>query len=245
MDQVKTDQTKMNRTKLAQGIWAVVPVKQFDQAKKRLSPVLNADERRRLSRVMLADVLDALSKVSGIDGVLVVTCEPDAMELARTFGAEVLQEMTSCGLCEAVAMAGRYLDSRGCAGMISIPGDVPLLNVEEIERIILSHGAAPAVTVIPAWDGGGTNALLCTPADVISLHFGENSFSAHKDAVRMAGLEPMVIPSLGLALDLDVADDLPTFLERDAATRTARYLNEIRVMERFGKPLSARHRRTG
>lgn len=223
----------MNRNKPPHGIWAVVPVKQFDQAKKRLSSLLSATERRQLSLSMLGDVLDALSKAANIDGILVVTCERDAMELAATFGAEVLSETTSRGLCEAVATAGRYLDARGSAGMICIPGDVPLLSAEEIDRVVLGHGAAPAVTVIPAWDGGGTNALLCTPADVISPQFGNNSFSAHKDAAIQMGLEPTVVPSLGLALDLDTPDDLPAFMERNSATRTAQYLGRIGVLERF------------
>ncbi|MBT3556875.1 MAG: 2-phospho-L-lactate guanylyltransferase [Rhodospirillales bacterium] len=223
----------MNQNEPLFGIWAVVPVKRFDLAKQRLSPVLNTRERQQLSYAMLGDVLDALSKASNIAGTLVVTCERDAMELAKTFDAEVLSETTSCGLCEAVATAGRYLDARGCAGMISIPGDVPLVCAEEIDRIIFNHGAAPAVTVIPAWDGGGTNALLCTPADVITPQFGENSFSAHKSAAIHMGLAPTVVPSLGLALDLDTPDDLPAFMEWNSDTRTARYLANIGVLERF------------
>ncbi|MBT4891276.1 MAG: 2-phospho-L-lactate guanylyltransferase [Rhodospirillales bacterium] len=216
-----------------QGIWAVVPVKSFDQAKKRMSSVLSADERRQLSRAMLGDVLEATSQASSLSGVLVVTCEIEAMELAKAFGASVLSETTSSGLCEAVSNAGQHLNAQGLSGMISIPGDVPLVCADEIDRVIHNHGTAPAVTLVSAWDGGGTNALVSTPADAISLHFGENSFRAHKDAAIKAGLEPTVISSPGLELDLDTPDDLVAFLERNSNTRTAKYFEEIHVAERF------------
>ncbi len=223
----------MNNSNPQSGIWAVIPVKQFDRAKQRLSPVLDAGERCRLSRVMLEDVLDAVSKASLLDGVLVVTCERGAKELADTFAAGVLIEAASCGLCEAVKTAGCHLVAEGCSGMMVIPGDVPLISAEEIDRVVSNHGMTPAVTLVPAWDGDGTNALLFTPVDVISLHFGENSFFAHKNAALEAGLEPRVLTSLGLALDLDAPGDLATFLARHSTTRTAKYLEEIHVSERF------------
>jgi len=216
-----------NHHKNQKGIWAVIPVKRFDQAKKRLSPLLNADERRQLSRVMLGDVLSAVSQSRHLSGIVVVTCNREAMEMAHAHGAEVLAEDASHGLCEAVASAGQYLKSRGCAGMISIPGDVPLVSSDDIDHVILSHGTAPAVTLVPAWDGGGTNVLVCTPADVIELHFGENSSSAHKAAADKAGLSPKAMSSPSLELDLDTPNDLYAFLERGSHTNTARYLNSI------------------
>ena len=41
------------------GIWAVVPVKNFNLAKTRLGGVLQAEERNQLSQAMLQDVLSA------------------------------------------------------------------------------------------------------------------------------------------------------------------------------------------
>ena len=64
------------------GIWAIVPVKEFEGAKQRLSPALSADERRVLAAIMLEDVLDALSAVRELAGLLVVTIDPAATALA-------------------------------------------------------------------------------------------------------------------------------------------------------------------
>ena len=42
-------------------IWAVIPVKEFDDAKHRLSGLLSPLERRLLAETMLTDMLDAVA----------------------------------------------------------------------------------------------------------------------------------------------------------------------------------------
>jgi 2-phospho-L-lactate/phosphoenolpyruvate guanylyltransferase len=53
------------------GVWAVVPVKELAGAKQRLSSCLSPEERRALATIMLEDVLDALSAVRQLAGVLI------------------------------------------------------------------------------------------------------------------------------------------------------------------------------
>ena len=60
------------------GVWAVVPVKEIEGAKQRLSSCLSPEERRALASVMLEDVLDAVSAVRELAGLLVVTVDPVA-----------------------------------------------------------------------------------------------------------------------------------------------------------------------
>jgi 2-phospho-L-lactate guanylyltransferase len=42
-------------------IWAVIPVKEFDGAKHRLSGLLSQRERQVLAETMLTDMLDAVT----------------------------------------------------------------------------------------------------------------------------------------------------------------------------------------
>ena len=56
-------------------VWAVVPVKRFDQAKQRLSGVLDSAARAALAAAMLSDVLEQLSGTAGLASVLVVTSD--------------------------------------------------------------------------------------------------------------------------------------------------------------------------
>ncbi len=50
------------------GVWAIVPVKTFAQAKQRLASVLSAQERARLAEAMLCDVLEQLTALSQLAG---------------------------------------------------------------------------------------------------------------------------------------------------------------------------------
>ena len=74
------------------GIWAVVPVKELEGAKQRLSSVLSPEERRVLATTMLEDVLDAVSAVHELAGVLVVTVDPAATSLATRYGARIVTD---------------------------------------------------------------------------------------------------------------------------------------------------------
>ena len=49
-------------------VWAVVPVKRFDQAKQRLSGVLDSAGRAALAAAMLGDVLEQLCGNGGTGG---------------------------------------------------------------------------------------------------------------------------------------------------------------------------------
>ena len=71
-------------------VWAVVPVKRFDQAKQRLSGMLDSAGRASLAAAMLSDVLEQFSETAGLTGVLVVTSDTEATAIAGSFGAAVL-----------------------------------------------------------------------------------------------------------------------------------------------------------
>jgi 2-phospho-L-lactate guanylyltransferase (CobY/MobA/RfbA family) len=53
-------------------MWAIVPIKSLESAKRRLADVLNPDERRALMLAMARDVLTALARCQRLAGVLIV-----------------------------------------------------------------------------------------------------------------------------------------------------------------------------
>ena len=103
-------------------IWAVVPIKELDGAKQRLSPHLSPDERRTLAAIMLEDVLDAVSAVRELAGVLVVTVAPVAASLGERYGARVVAE----GAREGHTGAVRFLVEHGAEGMAELTTAVSL-----------------------------------------------------------------------------------------------------------------------
>src|SRR5881397_3058815 len=71
---------------------AVLPVKRFDAAKRRLGVGLEDEQRRAIVAAMLEDVLEAIGAARMVEGVLVVTGEPAAAKAARSAGADVLAD---------------------------------------------------------------------------------------------------------------------------------------------------------
>lgn len=215
------------------GIWAVVPAKDIKNAKQRLASVLAPHERAALFRAMLQDVLLALSAATGLGGVLLVTRDPEAIELAADYGARVLREPANQGQTVAVSAGARALAAEGATGMIAVPADVPLIRASDVEQLLRAHGFAPAVTIAPARDRLGSNAVICSPPQLLPLAFGDNSFYPHLARARDQGIEPTVVDSPAFALDVDRPDDLQAFIELDSATRALRYLQQSGIAVRL------------
>ena len=106
-------------------VWAIVPVKRFDLAKGRLADSLHADERRRLARAMLEDVLEALTDTAEVDRVLVVTREPEVATLATSAGADTIAE-TGEGLNAAVTTGADAAVAGEADVLLVVHGDLPL-----------------------------------------------------------------------------------------------------------------------
>ncbi len=210
----------------ARDIWAVVPIKEVDGAKQRLSALLTQEQRRTLAATMAEDVLDALSGVRSLAGILVVTLDPAASRLARRLGARVVTDGARDGHTGAVTAAARLLRRESRGGMLQVPGDIPRITAAEVEAVLAEHRAAPSFTIVAAHDERGSNAVLLTPPDAMPLRFGDDSFFPHLDAARAHGIEPTVLHLSGIGMDIDHPADLAMFLRMTprVPTRTLAWL---------------------
>src|SRR5580700_930722 len=86
----------------------LVPVKSFRRAKHRLSPVLDADERERLARLLAQRVLD----VNGTENLFVACDDGAVADWASTSGAVVLWT-PGLGLSRAVEAGVAHLAREG------------------------------------------------------------------------------------------------------------------------------------
>ena len=66
-------------------VWAVLPLKDFVNAKQRLSGVLAPHERRHLFHTMVEDVLDVLANHPLIENTVIVSDDPSAELLADRY----------------------------------------------------------------------------------------------------------------------------------------------------------------
>ena len=204
---------------LMRGICAVIPVKDRTQAKQRLAGTLSPLQRRQFALAMLEDVLATLTAVPELAGILVVTVDAEASRLAARLGARVRQAGARDGHTGAVAAAADLLAAEGL-GMMAVPADIPLVLPQDIRDVLAAHGSAPAFTIVPARDDRGSNAVLCSPADVVPLRFGDDSFFPHLAAARARGIAPLVVRKPRIGLDLDSPDDLALFMETPSPTHS-------------------------
>jgi 2-phospho-L-lactate guanylyltransferase len=214
-------------------LWAVLPVKDLAHAKQRLAGVLDAAERQGLFAAMLEDVLAALAASEGLAGILVVTREPQARDLAARYGAGVLIEATSRGHTAASTLGAAALAKEGAVGMVQVPADIPLVTAKDVDAVLHAHAQAPSVTLAPSRDRRGSNAVACSPPDLLPLRFGDDSFFPHLECARSLGVEPAIVERPGLALDVDTPADLAAFLATPSATRAYAYLMQSGIAARL------------
>jgi 2-phospho-L-lactate/phosphoenolpyruvate guanylyltransferase len=211
------------------GLWGVVPVKERGSAKERLAAILRPEIRQALALAMLEDVLAAVTATPGIAGLFVVTVDREAGRLATRYGARLIEEGARSGHTGAVAAAVRLLVAEGRAGVLTLPGDIPLVTPAELAQLLAAHPPAPSFTIAPSHDERGSNAIACSPPDAVPLRFGENSFYPHLQAAEACGIRPNVLHLPGIALDIDNPEDVVSFLRIEKPTRARAVLLEDRV----------------
>ena len=205
-------------------IWAVIPVKDTTTAKQRLAPALPPHLRQALALAMLEDVLAALAETRGLAGRLLVTIDPAAIQLAARYGAQCIADGALDGHTGAVTAASRRLAAEGRGGMLTLPGDIPLVTATEIERLIEAPRPAPSFTIAPSHDEQGSNAIVMSPPDAVPLRFGDDSFFPHLAAAEARGIAPTIMHLPGIALDIDNPADLAHFSQLGSRTRAGLWL---------------------
>ncbi len=192
---------------------AIIPVKRFGAAKRRLLDRLDRPQRAAVVKAMLTDVLDAVARADSIERIIVVTGEGRAERIALALARrsktplEVMEDPDDKGHSEAATLGIIRALSHGTETSALLPGDCPLLDPNELDAA-LGRMSAGRVAVVPDRHGTGTNALLLAPADAIGPAFGEGSRERHLDRARLAGYDAVVEELDSLALDLDTPEDL-------------------------------------
>lgn len=216
-------------------ISALIPAKGFTHAKQRLAPLLGAAERGALAEAMLRDVLRQVVSARSLEATFVVTGDAKVAEIASSLGAQVIREQEETGETDAVAFALREMKQRGIQTGLIMPGDIPLVRVEDIELLVgqASEYDSPShfALLVPSHDRMGTNALVLSPPDVIQLRFGYDSFSYHLSQAAAKGLPLRALENERIALDIDEPQDLKRFLSAGRNdSETYRRLSQLGVL---------------
>lgn len=207
---------------------AILPVKRFAEAKRRLAAGIEDERREALVAAMLEDTLEAIAGARSIERTVVVSGDPRAQEIVAGSDAEVLPDPADEGHVVAALAGIARAEVDGAERVVLLPGDCPLLDPRELDSL-LTGVPESFVAIVPDRHGTGTNALVLSPPGAIQPAFGEGSRDRHVAAARDAGIPFAVEEVPSLALDLDTPADviaLTRALEarRGRGKRTAKVL---------------------
>jgi 2-phospho-L-lactate guanylyltransferase len=217
-------------------VYAVVPVKSLGASKKRLSSVLNPQERSQLTLAMLEDVLSAL-QTSTVDHTVVASNDLTVHDAVDKFGVMYLTQKTS-GLNSAIEEATEWCMQEGAEAVLVLPADIPLLSPADVDRIVkLGKYEEQTVVLSPSYDGG-TNALFQSPLNLIRVCFGSRSFAKHIKETQSKGVCLRLYYSRNVATDIDSAEDLSKLLKTESNIACRRVLDQFNLESRVGTVVS-------
>jgi len=178
----------------------LVPVKAFGQAKRRLSPPLDAADRAALSRHLAAGVIAAAAPL----GVAVVCEDEEVAEWALSLGALLIRE-PGRGLNGAVAAGVAHLAGAGVSTVVIAHGD--LAQPAGLVDLLHQH-QRDDVTLVPDRRDDGTNVVVVPTAACFRFSYGPGSFRRHVAEAERLGRPARVVRGSALSLDVDLPADL-------------------------------------
>lgn len=208
--------------------WVVIPVRKLENAKSRLSNVLDEKCRREFSLRMLHDVLDSTFLARNVEKVLVVTPDLKVLEFSKSLGADVLFEEFEKGVNQAVSHAINYCMKFDSPPIFILPSDIPLIQPEDLDRVMKIGEKKPSVVISPSIRFDGTNLLFLNPPNIIkTFHYEQNSFYSHLVECFRLSVKVSVYVSKRVMLDIDCSRDLVEFLRFDCRKHSFRFLRRI------------------
>ena len=192
---------------MAQHVALIVPVRGFDDAKSRLSSVLNPSQRRALAQNCARGVLTRTASCSRF-----VVCDNDEVaQWALSCDATPIR-VNSQGLNASLTESIPLISNHSTIDFFLIShADLPLSEpLDQIIESLQTNDHETSIIICPDRHNDGTN-VLGIPASLIGswkFQYGQGSFAQHLQQAKAAKLLIRVIEDPQLGLDLDTADDL-------------------------------------
>lgn len=192
---------------------AVIPVKTFAKAKKRLD--VSTDQKEKICEIMLDEILHTLSISPLIDEILVVTKDKSAIDISKKFNALHIQDDSESGVNNAVALADRYLFENKFDISIILPQDIPFIKTQDIEFLLKFRSESKFVIVVPSRRFDGTNALVRMPVNLMTTHYDEDSYKIHMRKAREITKDVSLVFAKRIMLDVDNFEDLQFLIRQN------------------------------
>jgi 2-phospho-L-lactate guanylyltransferase len=213
--------------------WALIPVKPLPAAKSRLAGVLSLSQRKRLTVIMLGEILAVLRGSNRFSFIAIVTRDAEISALARDQKIEVIHEPEGADENQAIEYATAACSARGAEDLLVLPADIPLISVAEIDALCSAPQPREKIILCPSKEGTGTNALYRKPPGVIPPLFGPDSLARHLAEARVRKVPCEVKNLPGIALDIDTPADLHELLKNPKVAAALASLTDGNVWKKW------------
>lgn len=186
----------------------LIPTKALSDVKRRLSPLLNAEQRSRLFEAMLRDLLQQISRVEAVESVLLIGGGKDIANIASDNERHWLAERGN-DLNSAVTQGMAALKAAGHSEVLVLHGDLPLAGSDEIGQLIASHRQhKKSISLVADNAAQGTNAMLVNCHCSIEFSYGEASLQRHEQQFKDRGIDYQTLGLPGIGFDIDTPNDV-------------------------------------
>lgn len=179
---------------------------------------------------MIQDVFKSVSITSEIKEVIVVSPDVNVLNFAKTFGFRTMMEKAQVGVNNAVIKANKFCLNNGATSTLVLPSDIPLIQPNDIQKILEAKNNSASVVITPSKRMDGTNALLLSPPDIIKTSYDNSSFKEHKQNALNKKIPFVEVLIESIMLDIDIPQDIEEFMMITSNTNTYRFLSqEIKI----------------
>jgi 2-phospho-L-lactate guanylyltransferase len=191
---------------------AIVPVKTFSKAKKRLR--LQQSVKENICNLMLQEVLKTISNCKLIDKIVLVSKDEAALKIGRQFNAAEILDNES-GVNDAVSLADQYISDKKFDCSIIFPQDIPIMMSSDIDNLLNFVKSKNSVIIVPSRQFNGTNALVRCPADIMKTSYDMGSYTFQIDAAKTKTDDVSIALIRRMMLDIDDDHDLAFMLKQN------------------------------
>ncbi|HEY6536251.1 MAG TPA: 2-phospho-L-lactate guanylyltransferase [Candidatus Nitrosocosmicus sp.] len=187
----------------------IIPIKRFDKSKTRLSPILDVNQRKELTELL---ILDMLEKMYYLNNSQIILVSGEKLKLNDKFNDVIIINDNNCsGVNEAIELADKYIEINEFDESLIIPIDLPLFTIKDLKKILkFSKDFKRGICIVPSQRMDGTNLLLRKPNSIINTYYDNNSFYNHIKAATNSNNTIKIFTLERLMIDLDTMEDIIT-----------------------------------
>ena len=191
---------------------AIIPVKTFSKAKKRLN--LQQAYKEEICSIMLQEVLNTISDCRLVSKIVLVSKDEAVLKIGRQFNAIEIFDNES-GVNDAISLADQYLSDKKFDCSVIFPQDVPIMTSSDIDDLLGFVKSKKSVIIVPSRQFNGTNALVRCPADIMKTRYDMGSYTFQMDAARTKTENISIALIRRMMLDIDDEFDLAFMLKQN------------------------------